>query len=171
MSEWPSVIRMHPQIALESSAPPEVRDAARDLSARGVPEELLGGRYRSTDAITYLPCGKRMLLQFGTGLGSPMCLDVSTGEIVTVAPKSTVQFVNSSLERFVDTAVAVTALFPFYGEAEIESEAEGAGFRVADAIRSVEPRAMDRDLFWSTLVDDITMGDFATEWIVKSDRG
>ena len=36
---------------------------------------------------------------------------------------------------------------------------------VTDAIRSVEERAFERDGFWATLVDDMQMGVFATEWI------
>jgi hypothetical protein len=33
-------------------------------------------------------------------------------------------------------------------------------------VRSVEVEAMQPDRFWSTLVDDILMGDFATEFVV-----
>jgi hypothetical protein len=63
----------------------------------------------------------------------------------------------------------VTARFPFYSEKEVlvEEVVDRAVKDVMDAIRSADERALEQDGFWTTLVDDIQMGDFATEWTVS----
>jgi len=96
-----------------------------------------------------------------------VCMDVATGSIVELAPDWTTGFVNSSLEKFIETAKAVIARFPFYGENDAEEVTYRAAEEVTDAIRSVEESAFERDGFWATLVADIQMGDFVTEWIVS----
>ena len=73
--------------------------------------------------------------------------------IVTLGPDSTTRFVNSSLEKFIETAKAVIARFPFYSENDAEGVIDGAVKEVTDAIRSVEESAFERDGFgqpWST---------------------
>ena len=63
------------------------------------------------------------------------------------------------------------ARFPFYAVNDLDSAEviDKAVKEVTDAIRSVEESAFARDGFWATLVDDIQMGDYATEWIVSQD--
>jgi len=155
---------------LDDSVPEGVRMAANDLTRQGVPKEIFGQRYQAAEAITHVVLDEKNLLRFGcVMLCSSMCMDAATGSIVELGPDSTILFVNSSLETFIETAKAVIARFPFYGEndAGVEEVVDRAAKDVTDAIRSVEESAFERDRFWSTLVDDIQMGDFATEWIVS----
>jgi len=49
----------------------------------------------------------------------------------------------------------------------VDEVVDGAVKDVMDAIRSVDQRALEHDGFWQALVDDIQMGDFATEWTVS----
>jgi hypothetical protein len=97
-----------------------------------------------------------------------MCTDVATGSIVIL--QAGVGFVSSSLEKFIETVKAVTARFPFYSVKDLSVDdgvVDGAVKDVMDAIRSVDERALEEDGFWTSLVDDIQMGDFATEWTVS----
>lgn len=81
------------------------------------------------------------------------------------------EFVSSSLEKFTETVKAVTARFPFYSveDLSVDGVVDGAVKDVMDAIRSVDERALEHDEFWQALVDDIRMGDFATEWTLSPD--
>jgi hypothetical protein len=169
MDKWSSVTLVHLPNELDDSVSEGVRVAANDLTRQGVPKEIFEA-YRAAEAITHIVVNRKNLLRFGRdGLYSSMCMDVATGSIVTLAPDSTTRFVNSSLEKFIETAKAVTARFPFYGEndADVKEVVDRAVKDVTDAIRSVEESAFERDGFWGTLVADIQMGDFATEWIVS----
>ena len=167
MDKWPSVTLVHLPTELDDSVSEGVRMVANDLTRQGVPKEIFEG-YRAAEAITHVFLNQKSLLRFGrVQLYSSMCMDVAAGSIVELAPDSTTGFVNSSLEKFIETAKAVIARFPFYGENDPEEVTDRAVKDVTDAIRSVEERASERDGFWATLVADIQMGDFVTEWIVS----
>jgi hypothetical protein len=43
--------------------------------------------------------------------------------------------------------------------------------RIGEAIRRIDPIAMNSDSFWGTFVDDVAIGDFATEDVVGSRSG
>jgi hypothetical protein len=167
MNKWPSFTLVHLPTELDDSVSEGIRRVANDLTRQGVPKEIFEG-YRAAEAITHVVLNQKSLLRFGrVQLYSSMCMDVATGSIVELAPDSTSGFVNSSLEKFIETAKAVIARFPFYGENDPEEVTDRAVKDVTDAIRSVEERAFERDGFWATLVADIQMGDFVTEWIVS----
>src|SRR5439155_15845601 len=126
----------------------------------------------AAEAITHVVMKQKSLLRFGrVQLYSSMCMDVATASIMEIEQDSTTGFVNSSLEKFIETAKAVIARFPFYGENDPEEVTDRAVNDVTDAIRSVEESAFERDGFWATLVADIQMGDFVTEWIVSKHDG
>jgi hypothetical protein len=142
--------------------------AAKDFTRQGVPEEVFG--YEAAEAITHVAVNQKSLLRFGcVGPYSSMCMDVTTGSIVDLGPDSRISFVNSSLEKFIETAKVVIARFPFYAVDDLDfAEVKDKAVKeVTDAIRSVDESAFVRDGFWATLVDDIQMGDYATEWIVS----
>jgi hypothetical protein len=167
MSNWPTVELVHPPDALDETTSQEVKVAASRLIEQGVPKEILNGRYSATEIVTEILVGGRSFLRFGGALNAAVCVDVSSGSVVTVMIEdSSVRFVNSSLEKFIETAVAVTSRFPYYGEDAAEAEVERAAGSVSEIVRSVEERALERDGFWAVLVDDIQMGDFATEWVI-----
>src|SRR5215510_10708398 len=167
MDRWPSVTLVHLPTELDDSVSERVRMAANELTRQGVPKEIFEG-YRAAEAITHVILNQKNLLRFGrVQLYSSMCMDVATESIVDLAPDSTTGFVNSSLEKFIETAKAVIARFPFYGENDPDEVTDRAAQDVADAIRSVEGRAFEPDGFWATLVADIQMGDYVTEWIVS----
>src|SRR5262249_48166719 len=150
---------------LDDSVSEEVRTAANDLTRQGVPKEIFEA-YRAAEAITHVVANQKNFLRFGrVGLYASMCMDVATGSIVTLGSGLVTEFVNSSLEKFIETAKAVIARFPFYSENDPREVIDRAVEEVTDSIRSVEESAFERDEFWATLVDDIQMGDFATEWI------
>jgi hypothetical protein len=171
MSNWPNVTLVYPPNELDESVSKGVRIAANELTRQGVPQEILGGRYRAADAITHLFVNQKNLLRFGRALSSSMCMDVANGSIVTLTSDSKTRFVNSSLANFVQTAAVVTARFPFYDESAADETIDRAVDEVTCAIRSVEESALERDGFWATLVDDIQMGDFATERLVSQHEG
>lgn len=154
-------------VLLDSSVSTDVLAAAAKLEQRGAPRQVLNGRFDAAEAASLLQVGGRPLVRFGRALSSDVCLAIPSCEVVSVGPDGVVRFVNSSLERFIETAMAVTARFPFYGEDDSEETVEQAASDVATAIRAVEERALERDGFWATLVDDINMGDFVTEWVVS----
>src|SRR5262245_60059972 len=167
MDKWPNFTLVHLPTELDDSVSEGVRMVANDLMRQGVPKEIFEG-YRAAEAITHLVVNQKSLLRFGrVQLYSSMCMDVATGSIVELAADSTTGFVNSSVEKFIETAKAVMARFPFYGENDPEEVTDRAVKDVTDAIRSVEESAFARDGFWATLVADIQMGDFVTEWIVS----
>ena len=167
MDKWPSFTLVHLSTELDDSVSEGVRMVANDLTRQGVPKEIFEG-YRAAEAITQVVLNQKRLLRFGrVQLYSSMCMDVATRSIVELAPDLTTGFVNSSLGQFTETAKAVIARFPFYGENDAEDVTDRAVKEVTDAIRSVDESAFARDGFWATLVDDIRMGDFTTEWIVS----
>jgi len=168
MSRWPSVELVYLPGALDQTISEDVRAAADVLERHGVPKAILNGRYRACETITQVSVNGRSFLQFGSALGAAVCMEVSSGWIVTLMMEdSSVRFVNSSLEKFIETARGVTSRFPFYGEDDPQEMVDQAANDVAEAVRSVEERAFERDGFWSVLVDDIQMGDFVTEWITR----
>jgi hypothetical protein len=168
MNDWPTFTLVHLPNELDDSVPDDVRMAANDLMRQGVPKALLHRhRYQADEKITHVVVNQKNLLRFGcVGSHASMCVDVATGSIVL---GTEVEFVNSSLGKFTETVKTVTARFPFYSvkDLSVDEVVDGAVKDVKDAIRSVEERALEHDGFWQGLVDDIQMGDFATEWTVS----
>src|SRR5262245_1097691 len=134
MDRWPSVTLVHLPTVLDESVSEGVRMVANDLTRQGVPKEIFEA-YRVAEAITHVVLNQKSLLRFGrVQLYSSMCMDVATGSIVELAHDSTTGFVNSSLEKFIETAKAVIARFPFYGENDPEEVTDRAVKDVTEAI-------------------------------------
>jgi hypothetical protein len=145
-------------------------DAAYVLLGSGVPVELFGGRFRAADSLAPLNAGTRRLVWFGNEARSVrVCVDPASGEVVSDvnAPDARPAVVNTTLGQFVATAEAVVGRFPFYdGGADLEERQQVAD-ELAAIIQAVDPAAMLPDRLWSTLVDDVAIGDFATEDLIR----
>lgn len=132
-----------------------------------------------------------------SGFYGSVCLDPRTGAVVYVrsyAPDRTIDparaypgppvFINSSVDQFTASVRATLARFPFdRGDAERESreggdrdEIEGAiaeeWDRAADELEAtlgtLDPAAVaDPDAFWMTFLDDVRIGDYATDDILS----
>src|SRR5262249_50325539 len=137
MDKWPSVTLVHLPTELDDSVSEGVRTVANGLTRQGVPEEIFAC-YRAAEAITHVVLNQKNLLRFGrVQLYSSMCMDVATGSIVELAPDSTTGFVNSSLERFIETAKVVIARFPFYGENDPEEGTDRTVKEITERVRCV----------------------------------
>jgi hypothetical protein len=154
-----------------------------------VPRELFGGSvFRADRFLSRIdrPDGTP-LLRFGTaGLSYALCVDPASGGIVGVwdeeasivvarRPDWIESFINSDAERFVETARAVTARFPYYLRSAFDSDDGYASVKATHdeliaAIAAIDAPAAIPDRFWSTFTDDVLIGDFATEDIVSLPR-
>lgn len=161
---------VHPRLEMHGPTSREAQATAERITRTGVPRIVLGGRFYAAEALSLISSPAGTFVRFGTGLGTPVCLDPRTLAVVGIKrPRGNVIFMNSSLEKFVTVARSVTQRFPFHSIEDEWEAIELAAKSVADVIRDIEPAAMKRDLFWSVLVDDIGMGDFATELLLSDE--
>lgn len=146
---------------------PEVQ---RMLFSTGLPRNFLGPLYSAADRLEIIdvsPLGR--LIRFGSSshFSDGLFIDPSTGEIIDVTRCEVRSFVNSSLEQFGQTVTAVVERFPFYSRGsdfDVNDEEVAAAVRDLSAIIGrIDPPAMVRDRYWSTFVDDVAIGDYATE--------
>jgi hypothetical protein len=149
------------------SVPGEVRDT---LMRAGPPKRSLGRLYWASTELASVEIPPRgRLIRFGhSGIASGIHLDPSTGEVLVVLDHAGAvpQLVNSTLAQFTDTVRTVIDMFPYYDRDGRLDEREAAAKRLAGAIRRIDPVAMNPDSFWGTFVDDVAIGDFATEDVV-----
>jgi hypothetical protein len=91
-----------------------------------------------------------------------MCIDPTSGAVWVVLNRPVPRrlFVSSSLEQFADTVDAVAARFPFYDDPDDDQAAERASQDMAALIGVIDAEAVVPDQFWSTFLDDVTIGDF-----------
>ena len=151
---------------------------AHELSSVGVPRDCLDGIYVANDRLNwFIGSDGRRLIHFGTSRlwDAMMCVDPETGHVVEVwdgsptqmprpKPKWIEGFVNSSLDQFRRSVEAVTNRFPFYGREDGGLEIRtAASDDVRSLVETIDPMAAAADQFWSTLADDIAIGDFETE--------
>lgn len=169
-----------------------VADADRDrpelaslISGTGirVPERLFGGSVFRADRearVLTRPDGT-CLVRFGAcRLWGALCLDPATGAVIDIwdydqpafprgeRPEWREGLTNSSIDKFIETAKAVTDRFPYYGRWAFETddgyaEVENAYRDLVRIITEIDPPAAIPDRFWSTFTDDVMIGDFATE--------
>lgn len=165
MKTWPSVRLVHPELPFNSSIPEEVVAIADEISRLGVPASLFG-RYLACSHLEYVVRDEASYICLAVGAGVPHCVRVGRGDLVALHPGSTpVRLVNTSLRAFIDTAIAVTENFPNHSlEDGVEAYIHAAKV-VAGIVAAIDPPAVTRHSFWSTLVDDITMGDLACEFV------
>jgi hypothetical protein len=149
---------------------PEVQ---RILFSTGLPRNFLGPLYSAAEKLAIVdvpPLGR--LIRFGNSshFSDGLFINPGTGEIVDVAQGQVRSFVNSSLEQFGQTVSAIVVRFPFYSrDAEYAVNDEAVAAAVLDLsaiIDRIDPPAMIKDRFWSTFVDDVAIGDYATEDVI-----
>jgi hypothetical protein len=154
-------------------------DPAVDALLQGLPE-VLDRLHRVGVPSTFIP-GPRMyvaepdlsvvqdeegepLVRFGSSgpLDDAMCIDPTSGAVWVVLNRPVPRrlFVSSSLEQFADTVDAVAARFPFYDDPDDDQAAERASLDMAALIGAIDAEAVVPDQFWSTFLDDVTIGDF-----------
>jgi hypothetical protein len=143
---------------------PEVRDR---LHRVGVPSTFIPGplMYAAEPVLTvvHVEEGKPLVRFASCGvLGDAMCIDPTTGAVWEVLNRSVPRrlFVSSSLSQFADTVDAVAARFPFYDDPDDDRAAERAARDLAVLIEAIDAEAVVPDRFWSTFLDDVTIGDF-----------
>ncbi len=130
-------------------------------------------RYSAADRLVRTHVlGHGELVRFGNdGPFGGMYFDSTTNAVFNCVerPMTEPRLVNSTLRQFRETVKAVLAMFPLYGrEAELE-ERETVASTVAGVIARIDADAMTVDTFWATFVDDLVIGDFATEDILRTD--
>jgi SUKH-4 immunity protein len=132
---------------------------AGQLASILLPTSFLGGRFRLAGQLEVTL--NRSAVVFGRAGLARICLETNTGKVIAlVGPRSVKRFVNSTLKAFGDTCEAVSELFPFHPSGSSREAMRTGSDKVASVVRWIDPPAMGRDRFWSTLVDDIQMGSF-----------
>jgi hypothetical protein len=141
------------------------RDQTEVLTREGIPKEFFGARFRATRKLEPIETSSGTYICFGTsGYGVRICLDPRSGEVIQLVGSEHLRtFVNTSLRQFVKTIQAVLARFPFHGTDATPDDINAAARGVAAIISDVDAPAMIPDRFWSTMIDDIKMGDFDLE--------
>jgi len=135
------------------------------FSLGGVPKSFVTERYRAERSlsVTADDVGRRLVKFGSTVLDGSMCLDPVTGEVIQlVGASSSRWFVNSTLAAFTTSIREVSTAFPFYQDDATSADIEAAAQRVSEIIRRVDDQALVPDRYWSTFIDDMRTGDWAT---------
>jgi hypothetical protein len=134
----------------------------------GIPADVLS-RFVAAPNLSPLATDGRQLIILGyTGLQGRICLDRASGGIFqVVAPGEPEIFVNTSLAHFRATGAALLSSFPFHASGAELKDREEAAQRIGAIIEGIDPLAMDLDQLWSTLVDDIAIGDLDEEIVLS----
>jgi hypothetical protein len=106
------------------------------------------------------------LIRFASSdLGASLLVEPVLGEVLfLVTVRGAVpSFVNSSLAQFTATARAVVDRYPYYAPTSSAGELDEAAAQVAEIVAAIDPPALRPDLYWSTFVDDMRAGAFASE--------
>jgi hypothetical protein len=155
---------------------PEIEELLKGLpSARyallggGIPQALVGGRYRADPGLSILE-RTSPVLRFGTsGLSEAIGIDVSTGSVVEVVdvPSQPTNLVNTTLALFTQTVRALIERFPYYSRRAGYDEIDAVSEELRRIIRSIDPNAAASGSYWPGFADDVQMGDFNTEDVVE----
>ena len=141
------------------------------LFESGVPQDFLGRMFRVDDEVAMVHSERGAILRFGTtGQSAAVGVVMDTGLVVEVleTPDARELFINSSLRMFVDTVEGVAERFPFYDTDDEEDEVQSASDDVLELVRRIDPPAAEPDRYWSTLVDDMRIGDLTTEAVLEA---
>jgi hypothetical protein len=169
MPGWPPRCELvvFPATSLPASVANAGPEVVRALTREGVPKAWFYAGYhaaRELRAVDVPPLGR--LIRFASsGLGASLLVEPALGEVlflVTVRG-ATPSFVSSSLPRFTATARAVVDRYPYYSLRSSPEEVLAAAADVARIIAAIDAPAMRADLYWSTFVDDMRAGAFASE--------
>lgn len=166
----PFTLVTYPPSAEANALLPRRPEDLRAFYADGLPKSFVSARYRASEALSVTSDEDgHELVRFGsTILDGSMCLDPRSGEVVElVGPARKRVFVNSSLPAFTSVVRDVSRAFPFYPDGATDEEIDAAAERAAEIIRRVDEEALVADGYWSTVISDITIGDWATEDILR----
>ena len=169
MPAWPP--RCELVVFSAASLPRSVGDAdagvVRALTRDGVPKAWFYAGYtaaRELRAVDVPPLGR--LIRFAScGLGASMLVEPTLGEVLfMVNVRGAVpSFVNSSLAQFTATARAVVDRYPYYSLTSSAEDVIAVAAEVGAIVASIDPPALEPDLYWATFVDDMRAGAFASE--------
>jgi hypothetical protein len=148
-----------PEVRIQDGLPPS---ALRGADDPGIPADLLEGRFTAAKEVTMLT---PTLARIGTArMADDIVVDLSDGRVGwRVAGTVHVLFVNSSLDQFVATINAVNARYPFYGRNSDLKDRKDVGDELTTLIHAIDPPAASPGQFWSSLVDDVVIGDFDSD--------
>jgi SUKH-4 immunity protein len=169
MPGWPPRCELvvFPVAGLPRSVPRPDPAIVRALTRDGVPKAWFYAGYaaaRGLRAVEVPPLGR--LIRFASsGLGASLLVEPVLGEVLfLVTVRGAVPaFVNSSLAQFTATVREVVDRYPYYSLTSSADEVAAAAAEVAGIIGAIDPPALGRDLYWSTFVDDMRAGAFASE--------
>lgn len=157
---------------------------SRVARPEGTPDELftvgvpsMGPGYIRSDSLTVLDHQSAgTIVCFGaTASGDPVGVELASGRVVWTygsrwdRPDLLAHepgFINSNIGCFTDCVRAAIVRFPYYSRGAELEECEAVSNELAETLRVIDPPAMIIDRFWSTLIDDMKNGDFATEDIL-----
>jgi hypothetical protein len=169
------------------SVEPVMSDASSRLFGQNpisVPREVLFGALFRADLIVEKvarPDGSPLLRLGSTGGSMAVCLDPSNGRIVSLfdtraqtvrstRPGWSETTVNSSLSAFMRAASAVTNRFPYYSLGSSPDQMSEVARELRETLASIDPLAVEPDRLWSTFLDDVAIGDYATENVGSTSR-
>jgi SUKH-4 immunity protein len=139
-----------------------------------VPHTLVGREYQAMQTAELLKGdGMGSLLAFGVcALDGRMCLDVRSGAVVHVptVSQSDVNPANSSLDKFLRCVEAVVSRFPFYGIDVDGDETDRIAAELSEELAEIDPETQAFNGFWETFLDDLAMGNYATESVLAWDE-
>jgi len=161
---WPHYENVVPPIA-----PQVPEELAASLATLGVPRNFIGKRYRLSSEVrpVALPAFGT-LVQFADSALGALYLDPSNGKVISPTSADGPIIVNSSLRQFDDTVRTVIEMFPFYNRGSSIEERQGVADRMRSALQLIDPAATVVDSFWGNYIDDLEIGDFATEDVLES---
>jgi hypothetical protein len=159
---WPQYISVTIPVVGKGDASPSGPDEIV------VPSGLVGAEYKALPAAHFLDHdGMRHLLAFGSaGLEGFICLDTRESTVVSVPSRtqSDVNPVNADLVLFRDSVAAVLKQFPFHA-IDDDEEMEAVTSRIGAMLLDVDPTGQELNGFWETFIDDLGMGNYATDLV------
>jgi SUKH-4 immunity protein len=150
---------VYPAVQTASVSDP---DARRILTETGLPDASITS-FRPVPTLELLDSDQRYLVFGKWDIDrTPMCLDLSTGEVVCVpAGESLAYPVNSTLRAFVESLHAIQAAAPFSPGNPAYPTYQAAADHVKVTLSTIDPAALaDEAGFWDTIIDDIANGDY-----------
>ncbi|MEV4806622.1 SUKH-4 family immunity protein [Nonomuraea sp. NPDC049421] len=136
----------------------------------GIPSGMLGGEYEAAEHLTLMEVpGRGGLIRFGETKNGDICIDPSTGEVLEVIgqKRDCARLANTNIHLFIESVKAVLDRFPFYSVgSDLDSRVIVAN-DLTELIRAIDSFAVYQDSFWSTFIDDVEIGDYATEEVLE----
>jgi hypothetical protein len=172
MMGWPRFELVVVPIPIDVPVQDLSSEVVDQLANRGVPLDFFHGRYMAASTLRLARSTRsQSLVCFGrTGLAGSICIEPRTGEVVELqSDDGDAKFVNSSLRQFTDIVQATIERFPFYDRDDAYAEVERVARELKAIVMRLDPPAISRDLFWSTFIDDVLIGDFSTQEILGGD--